>query len=254
MKGGGGEVGTQRQKPEARMAAEVAELGRWGGQRPEAKGRKPEVRMAAEVAEVGRRGGRRQQLDGRKPGCRVSRLPARSSHALWHDRRHGLAHAGETGNAARSQGLCQRQVQHREMRGPKSVRHDTRKRGPDFMSFDERIAFCVRGSGVGGRLRPWRVPASMHAIRWLNEAASRARCTGMLVASGGLFGAGESATDRLRPWSSRRLHDPGRLRPTRFAGVGRALGRRRSGSAATTSTASLRAKRLTCGCPQPRRY
>ena len=69
----------------------------------------------------------------------VSRLPARSSHALWHDRRHGLAHAGETGNAARSQGLCQRQVQHREMRGPKSVRHDTRKRGPDFMNFDEPI-------------------------------------------------------------------------------------------------------------------
>ena len=63
---------------------------------------------------------------GTRNACRVSRLPARSSHAPWHDRRHGLAHAGETGNAARSQGPCQRQVQHREMRGPKSVRHDTR--------------------------------------------------------------------------------------------------------------------------------
>ena len=81
------------------------ELGSWGGQR-----------------------GQRGQKEARSQKCRVSRLPARSSHAPWHDRRHGLAHAGETGNAARSQGLCQRQVQHREMRGPKSVRHDTETR------------------------------------------------------------------------------------------------------------------------------
>ena len=122
-----GRWGVSAQKAWSWRDGEVSEAGSGSQKRPEAERvRKPEQtstsRVRSEPMSPRKRGKpgpfcvahdiRKPEQTGspKRPERRVSRLPARSCHAPWHDRRHGLAHAGETGNAARSQGLCWRPV------------------------------------------------------------------------------------------------------------------------------------------------